>query len=155
MEEKDTYRQQFEDFSFAVVDKLFKTYEGNIEAMPENERDVVLIWRLEADMYNGGFIQYFCNWGFKNFEKTQKVLAKINAKESLNIITECEQIISVLKDDMRIQALWDIPKYLPEYLTEEQDERLDELDELYWENLDDIQLIGYNYYLKNNQEKEP
>lgn len=148
MEEKDKQRQQFEDYSFEVVDKLFKIYEGKIEAMPENEREVVLIWRLEADMYNGGFVQYFCNWGFNNFEDTQKVLAKINAKQSLNIITECEQIISVLQDDDRIEALWDIPKYLPEYLSEEQDARLEELDELYWENLDDILLIGYNYYLK-------
>lgn len=148
MEEKDKQRQQFEDYSFEVVDKLFKIYEGKIEAMPENEREVVLIWRLEADMYNGGFVQYFCNWGFNNFEDTQKVLAKINAKQSLSIITECEQIISVLQDDDRIEALWDIPKYLPEYLSEEQDARLEELDELYWENLDDILLIGYNYYLK-------
>ncbi|QSW90917.1 DUF4375 domain-containing protein [Flavobacterium endoglycinae] len=148
MEEKDKQRQQFEDYSFEVVDKLFKIYDGKIEAMPENERDVVLIWRLEADMYNGGFVQYFCNWGFNNFEDTQKVLAKINAKQSLNIITECEQIISVLQDDDRIEALWDIPKYLPEYLSEEQDARLEELDEMYWKNLDDILLIGYNYYLK-------
>lgn len=152
MEQKEQQRQEFENLSFEIVDRLFKEYDGQLDTMSAKEQEIVLIWRLEADMYNGGFIQYFCNWGYKNFENTQKVLEQLGAEKTLQIITECEKIISVLKDDNRIKELWDIPKYLQEYLTEEQDARLNELDELYWENPDDLQLLCYHFYLKNDTE---
>ena len=140
-------RNLFENYSFEVVGKLHDTFGGDFDKLTDDEVEVVRIWRLEADMYNGGFIQFFCNWGFDNFTKTQKVLRKIKAEKSLDLITECEQIISKMKDDDRIKELWDIPKFMNEYLTEEESKRLDELDELYWTNVDDIQKIGYDIYL--------
>ena len=141
-------REKFEKYSFETVDKLFDKFGGDLNKLSDEEREVVRIWRLEADMYNGGFIQFFCNWGYDNFIETQKVLEKIKAVKSLDLITECEKIISKLKDDDRIKELWDIPKFLPEYLTESENNRLDELDKLYWTNVDDIQKIGYEIYLK-------
>ncbi|WP_343745285.1 DUF4375 domain-containing protein [Chitinophaga sp.] len=146
----DEQRQAFEDYSFEVTGRLFDQHGGKLEQLPEKEQEVVRIWRLEADMYNGGFLQYFCNWGHENFEKTQQILTRLGAVQSLAIITEYEQAITVLKNDERITELWDIPKYMDEYLNEEQQQRLNELDELYWENPDDIQLLGYNYYLKQD-----
>ena len=140
-------RAEFENYSFDVVDKLFSEFDGDLSKMTAAEQEVVRIWRLEADMYNGGFMQFFCNWGYENFVETQKVLKKIEAVKSLALITECEKIISKLKDDDRVKALWDIPKYLPEYITEAEDNRLNELDELYWTNVDDIQKIAYDVYL--------
>jgi len=140
-------RAEFENYSFDVVDKLFSEFDGDLNKMTAAEQEVVRIWRLEADMYNGGFMQFFCNWGYENFVETQKVLKKIEAVKSLALITECEKIISKLKDDDRVKALWDIPKYLPEYITEAEDNRLNELDELYWTNVDDIQKIAYDVYL--------
>ena len=140
-------RAEFENYSFDVVDKLFSEFDGDLSKMTVAEQEVVRIWRLEADMYNGGFMQFFCNWGYENFVETQKVLKKIEAVKSLALITECEKIISKLKDDDRVKALWDIPKYLPEYITEAEDNRLNELDELYWTNVDDIQKIAYDVYL--------
>ncbi|MHA7059507.1 DMP19 family protein [Aquimarina sp. M1] len=141
-------REKFEKYSFETVDKLFDTFGGDLNKLSDEEREVVRIWRLEADMYNGGFIQFFCNWGYDNFIETQRVLEKIKAIKSLDLITECEKIISKLKDDERVKELWDIPKFLPGYLTESENNRLDELDELYWTNVDDIQKIGYEIYLK-------
>lgn len=130
------------------MDKLFDVEKGKIENLTQDEQEIVRIWRLEADMYNGGFIQFFCNWGAENFLETQKVLKKINAIKDLEIITECELIISKCKDDERIKVLWDIPIVLKEYITEEEDKRLDELDKLYWTNPDDIQKLAYDFYLK-------
>ncbi|WP_223151595.1 DMP19 family protein [Chitinophaga varians] len=146
----DEQRQAFEDYSFEITGRLFDLHGGKLELLTEEEQEVVRIWRLEADMYNGGFLQYFCNWGYENFEKTQQILAKLGAVKSLAIITEYEKTIAVLKEEERIKELWDIPKYLDEYLNEDQQQRLNELDELYWENPDDIQLLGYNYYLKQD-----
>ena len=87
-------RAEFENYSFDVVDKLFSEFDGDLSKMTAAEQEVVRIWRLEADMYNGGFIQFFCNWGYENFVETQKVLKKIEAVKSLALVTECEKIIS-------------------------------------------------------------
>lgn len=144
---QDILSEEFEQYSLNIVDKLFDKFGGNFDNLTIEEREVVLRWRLEADMYNGGFIQFFCNWGYKNFLETTKVLEKLNAHKTLAIITECESIISKVKNDERIKELWDLPKILSEYLTDEENKRLDELDELYWKNPDDIQKIGYEKYL--------
>ena len=141
-------REKFEEYSSEVNHRLYKELNGNIDELNQNEREVVRIWRLEADMCNGGFLQFFCNWGYPNFVETQKVLKKIGTNETLAIITECEKIISKAQDDKRIKKLWDVAEILGEYLTEEEDKRLDELDEKYWADPDDIQRIGYEHYIK-------
>lgn len=144
-------RQTFEDYSFQIVEKLFEEKGGELDKLTAEEQAVVRIWRLEADMYNGGFIQFFCNWGYDNFTATQQVLQKIKAEQSLAIITECEQMIAKAKNDPAVKAYWDIPKVLPNYLNETEMQRLDELDELYWENPDDIQQLAYIAYLAANE----
>ncbi|WP_338766892.1 DUF4375 domain-containing protein [Bernardetia sp. ABR2-2B] len=141
-------RKEFQDYSFEVMDKLFDKEKGKLENLSQKEQEVVRIWRLESDMYNGGFIQFFCNWGYENFLETQKVLKKINANKDLEIITECELILSKCKDDERIKALWDIPIVLKEYITKEEEKRLDDLDELYWTDPDNIQKLAYDFFLK-------
>ena len=62
-------------------------------------------------------------------------------------------IISKCKDDKRIKELWDIPVVLSDYITETDKKRLDELDELYWENPDDMQKLGYDFYLKDSSKQ--
>lgn len=139
--------QAFEDYSFAVVDQLFTEYGGKLEAMPENLQEVVLIWRMEADMYNGGFLQFFCNWGYDNYVATINLLTRIKAVNVLAILQECEAMISVMKDDLRLENYHDIYRYLDEYLSESQLERLEVLDALYWEDPDQMQRKGYQEYL--------
>ena len=56
-------------------------------------------------------------------------------------------MIAKAKNDPAVKAYWDIPKVLPNYLNETEMQRLDELDELYWENPDDIQQLAYIAYL--------
>ena len=90
------------------------------------------------------------SWGYDNFLETQKVLKKINARNDLEIITECELIISKCQADERIKNLWEIPIVLKEHITEEKDKRLDELDELYWTDPDDIQKLTYDFYIKKD-----
>ncbi|RBL92375.1 DMP19 family protein [Chitinophaga flava] len=149
--QQDEQRKAFDDYSYKLVEKLFSQHEGKLDKLSEKEQEVVRIWRLEADMYNGGFLQYFCNWGYDNFLETQKILQQLGAVKCLQIITEYESTIAVVQDDERLTALWDIPKYLGDYLTVEQEQRLEELDNLYWDNPDDLQLLCYNYYLKPNE----
>ena len=143
----DNTREAFENYSFAVVEKLFEEAKGDLSTLTSDELEVVRIWRLEADMYNGGFIQFFCNWGYDNYVATLQVLKKLKAEKSLAIITESEQLIAKAKDDPQVKEYWDIPKVLSNYLNDAEMKRLDALDELYWDNPDDIQQLAYLVYL--------
>lgn len=84
----------------------------------------MLLNRLENDMFNGGFIQFFCNWGFDNYKNTLKVLRNRNRAYEADIIEDCYKVISSFEDDKRITDLWDILKFL----TQDMNVRLDELD---------------------------
>lgn len=139
--------QAFEDYSFEVVDRLFQEYDGKLDSMPVTLQEVVLIWRVEADMYNGGFLQFFCNWGYENYLATIAVLERLNAINAVAILQECEAMILVMKDDPRIESYHDIYRYLEEFLSAEQLDRLEALDSLYWEDSDQMQLISYQQYI--------
>ncbi len=84
----------------------------------------ILLNRLENDMFNGGFIQFFCNWGFDNYKNTLKALRNSNRAYEADIIEDCYKCISSFEDDKRITDLWDILKFL----TQDMNVRLDELD---------------------------
>ncbi|MFT0213487.1 DUF4375 domain-containing protein [Pseudomonas sp. F1_0610] len=148
MEKEQQQAQAFEDYSFQVVEQLFTKYDGKLEQMPDKLQEIVLIWRVEADMYNGGFLQFFCNWGYDNYCATIKLLERLALKHAHAILQECEQLISPVQHDERVTSYQDIYTYLPEYLSETQLARLDELDALYWGDPDQIQLLCYKVYMQ-------
>ena len=48
------------DFTSQFVDKLSNN-ENDWNALSEHEQELAALWKLEMDMYNGGFLQFFCN----------------------------------------------------------------------------------------------
>ncbi len=141
-----THRQAFEDCVAALQDGLFEQYGGDLTRLAPEAQALIQIWRLDADMYNGGFLQYFCNRGEQNLHQVQVILAHIGARRSLAILNENEALIAPVQHDERIKKLWDIPLYLEEHLDAEQLARLDALDAEYWTNPDDLQVLCCHAY---------
>jgi len=50
------------DFTIKFAEKLAQNGE-NWDVLSEKEQELAALWRLEADMYNGGFIQFFLQLG--------------------------------------------------------------------------------------------
>lgn len=121
------------DFTSNYVDKLSEVAQDWAK-LSEEEQGLAALWKLEMDMYNGGFIQFFCNWGFECYTHAVRSLNKLQANECLSIITRQYSIIQRLEDDDRLQALWDIPQFL----TGSEREEIDKLDQQYWDNQDSI-----------------
>ena len=122
------------DFTIKFV-KKFSANDGDWNALSEQEQELAALWKLEADMYNGGFIQFFCNWGITCYHHAIRCLTRLNAEQALGIVQQQYQIIQRLENDTRLKKYWDIP----EYLTEEEHTKIsDELDKQYWENTDNI-----------------
>jgi hypothetical protein len=125
--------KQWYDFTSHFVQKLID-HRSDWAALREEEQDLAALWKLEADMYNGGFVQFFCNWGYECYGYATRCLARIGAAECLGIVEKAYGVIERLSDDERLQGLWDIPAYL----TAEELAQLDALDNAYWENTDQV-----------------
>ena len=129
------------DYAVAFVEKKNKSEQG-WAALSETEQEIAALWLLEAAVYNGGFIQVFCNWGEEAYVCVCRALQTIGANEVLDNVKKQYACFEHLENDPRLNALWDIPKYLDE----EQVERLDELDQLLWNNEDEVSYKAYTYY---------
>ena len=107
------------------------------------EREVAALWKLEADIGNGGFLQFFCNWGYEAYQYAIKALESIKALQSLEIVIQSYAVIARLENE-DMETIWDIPKLL----TETEAEKLSQLDKRFWEGFDseNISKLAYDYY---------
>lgn len=100
----------------------------------ETDSMVAALYWLELEMYNGGFLQFFCNWGYDAYLLAIKGLGAINATYTEQLLIQAYSIIQRLENDSQLQELWDIPKHL----TENEITKLNKIDEEYWEDKENI-----------------
>ncbi|MCI6152257.1 MAG: DMP19 family protein [Fusobacterium perfoetens] len=130
--------------TFEKYGEKFAEAKPNYNNLDEKIQEIGALFQYELDIYNGGFLQAFCNWGYNSYLLEIKALEKIGANNSKRILEECYSVIVKLENDDRLKELWDIPKYL----TIEDEEKLNSLDEEYWEDEDNIMEKMYNFYIK-------
>ncbi|SYX83912.1 DMP19 family protein [Paenibacillus alvei] len=140
MDEKDICDIWF-DFASSFVDKK---NDSGWDALTPEEQEITSLWLLEVDLYNSGFIQFFCNWGEAAYLHAVRALQAIGAVHALGIIQSGYASIERLSEDKRLTELWDIPQFL----TEEEIERLDKLDKQFWEDPDKIAEKAHRYYVE-------
>lgn len=145
----------WEKITEQALDNLSKR-EWDFDQLSELEKDIVALWRLEADVYNGGFMQFFCNWGEFTCQRALSVLQKIHAEESYKIVSKMRALINRFEDDPQAKSLMDIYKLL----TQAEKTEMDSLDESYWQHSDGLvkKAVGYfaeyfqNHIQVNNDE---
>lgn len=150
MTDTDTQADRFEQMMWQAVDKLFERHDGKLESMDGREQELVLIWRAEADIGNGGILQFVCNWGFPAAEKTCSVLKKIGAVHSAMLIHRAadalrKEIRHLQSEGKNLKEMWDITKHLDNKTAS----LLNSLDEQYWQDPDKLYLLGWQYYSGN------
>lgn len=120
--------------AFGSYGTAFEIARPDYESLDAKTRTIGALMKLELDMYNGGFIQFFCNWGYSAYLISRDGLEQIGAVQARDIITAAFTVIDRYESDERIKELWDIPSVL----SEEDSNALDELDKRYWENTDNV-----------------
>lgn len=138
---KPDIRDIWFDYAAAFVQRK-NASDWNI--LTKQEQEIAALWLLEADVYNGEFVQFFCNWGDEAYICAVRALQAIGAVHALEIVQSGYACIEHLSEDNRLTQLWDIPKFL----TEEEAERLDKLDMRFWEDQDRIAEIAHRYYVQ-------
>lgn len=89
--------------------------DGNLLSLSQEwQRELAAIWRLEADVNNGTYLQFIENWDLKTHEYALRCLRNIGAKEMARIIEECHNLIlkhtsSTLPEAKRFEGLTSNP----------------------------------------------
>jgi hypothetical protein len=77
--------------------------DADLECLPEEwQRELAALWRLEADVNNGGYLQFLQNWGVRSHEYALAALKKIDANRMENLVSEC---YSILKNEVDPEQL--------------------------------------------------
>lgn len=115
-----------------------------LDELPPRSQEIVALWRLEADGYNGGFMQFFCNWGEANCRIALSALQAIGADATYAIVARQREILERPKDHPGLKSYDDIWNLLTK---EEQHEIGGKLDPEFWEAGDEIpKLAALHYY---------
>lgn len=106
----------------------------------EFEKDMLLLYRLEIAMANGGFIQLMYNWGFDHFNQTGHFLEKIKAQQHLNLLIFFVEKFKVVAERDDMNDFYDISLYMKRH------EKLDQINSAYWELGENLFDYVYRYY---------
>jgi hypothetical protein len=59
----------------------------------EWQRELAALWRLEADVNNGAYLQFLSNWGRESYFYASQALKKIGAHKMADIIDRCQALV--------------------------------------------------------------
>ena len=137
------YDNLWDDYSIEFNSKLVDSG-GDWSRLDEDEQKIAALWKLYVDINNGGFIQFFCNWGFQCLCYAMRGLKRIEDTSLYDLLDDtCCNVLDKFKNDTRLTAYWDIP----EYLTDEDMERLDAADTQFYETeCEHFTKMAYEYY---------
>ena len=130
-----------------------KTDFGRIEFSDQSEDQKVFsaIWELESQVMNGGFGQYFSNWGGDTASYAPLALERIGALKCAAIVREALQVVSgePLASDHTTRSS------LVSTLGEPALARLDALDSQFFEYPDNLTELLYEFVRQHPQQFGP
>ncbi len=133
---------------------------GDLNVLAEEwQRELAALWRLEADVNNGGYLQFIENWGLETSRYAIAGLNKIGARNMANLIEECQQLVTKYTDSSLPErertenwmpnrminldgSVWTPP---PSPLPEAVQQKIDDLCDLFMDYPDDIATLGLDY----------
>lgn len=114
----------------------------DVDAVSRRDRELVALWRLEADIGNGGFLQFFGNWGERNHLTAVASLDVIGACRAAELVRGMYAVIEPYGRSDEVVSLAD----LPGLLTAADHDRLQELDEAFWGYPDRLARLVVRHY---------
>lgn len=123
----------------------------DLQALGLRDRQLVALWRLQADYYNGGLMQFFANWGLPTFELAQQALALIGQQPASQALHDFFAVFARLQDEPEDIALWDIGSWL----SAAENARLDALDEAFTALLEDLPVVAVHHFLIVDAQRPP
>ena len=136
-------------------------HECRLSSLPEVwQRELAALWRLEADVNNGAYLQFLGNWGRESYTYASQALKKIGALRMSEIIETCQSLVdeyinSETASREQLQALMPNPVIGPDgqiieptasVLPEPVLQRIYDLSDELMDYPDDLPQLGRDYY---------
>lgn len=119
-----------------------KAAEWKTESLSPRSRSLVALWRLVADGYNGGLLQFLGNWGISEVHVALAALNESEAAQTAEVLGRFWSLVSPLAESDDISTMDELYRAIPDELST----RLDELDELFWDVAEElIQRVPVTY----------
>ncbi len=134
----------WDGYSIEFCKKLEYQCGGDWNKLDETEQEIAALWKLVVDIYNGGFVQFFCNWGFECYWYAMRGIQRIGDNKLLELLHNTyTSVFDKFREDERLTYYSDIPQYL----TEEDEKILRDTDIEFWENEGEILCkMAYEFY---------
>lgn len=113
-----------------------------VSAITKRDYELVALWRAEADINNGGFLQFLGNWGEDNLLVAIASLEAIGAKEAVRILRAMYAVVEPYGQTEEVVSLAE----LPGLLSEAERDRLYELDQAFWAYPDPLSRLVVEHY---------
>jgi hypothetical protein len=136
-------------------------HEGELSSLPAQwQRELAALWRLEADVNNGGYLQFLENWGRESYVYASQALKKIGARKMAEIVDGCQTLVDEhfplegkSPEELRVLLpnavldcdgvlVKDYGSVLPDAILA----RINELSFQFMEYPDDVSTLGLRYY---------
>lgn len=130
----------------ALVSRVHETG-GGFEGLSEAEKKYFAVRCLSGEVYNGGFHQFFFNSAGAYYRYALSGLEEMDAVESLQVLRKAKQVwfdFSDVPSDTRARRL-----LLERNASKSRDTRSGELDKLYWEDPDELEIRSQRYAAKH------
>jgi hypothetical protein len=69
-------------------------HDARLSSLPaEWQRELAALWRCEADVNNGAYLQFLVNWGIESYVYASQALKRIGALKMAGIIDRCQALV--------------------------------------------------------------
>ncbi len=137
----DVPNQVWDDRYEAALARL-QSAAWSLDALSDRDQQLVALWRMEADINNGGFMQFLCNWGDPTCQLALRALQAMGAVKTHAILAGMRGLLDRLEDDPAIQELQD----LYGAMNEDEQQALDDFDAAYFERPEDLARLGLLHF---------
>jgi hypothetical protein len=113
-----------------------------LDRLSPTDQELVALWRMEADINNGGFMQFLCNWGDETCQLALQALRKIGAVHMLDVLSRMRALIDRFEASPEVVQLNDVYGAM----TEAEQEEMETLDHAFWDYPDPLSRLGLRWY---------
>ena len=139
----EDYSEIFSDFAQEYVDK-FQSLNGDWDKLSTDEQEIVALWSFGADMFMDGFLSFFLTYGYDVYMIAMRGIKRVGCEELYELTENTyKKVLDRFQDDERIESYDDIPQYITDQDEEILDELFEKFDEEYGEELCEA---AYKFY---------
>jgi hypothetical protein len=146
--------------------ELTLAHECRLSSLPADwQRELAALWRLEADLNNGAYLQFLQNWGKESYVYASQALKKIGAHKMAKIVDRCQALIDEHfnfekrpPDDQKqlmpnpvIDCAGTVIKQRGSVLPDDVVESINNLSYEFMEYPEDLAALGVRYYRRHIQ----